>query len=158
MSGFNIGELEGGGKSWSPEAIGDKISGTIIKIERKQQTDFQTRAPITWDDGSPRMQTVVTLQTELKDDADDDGVRALWLKGGKSFEAAEGQGHSGEIALVEAAKKAGVKSIEEGSHLTAILSGKAKPTTRGFQPAKLYAMKLEAAPASSVSVDDLFDD
>lgn len=157
MSGFNIGDLEGSSKSWKPEAIGDKISGKIIKIERKQQTDMISGEPLEWNDGSPRMQTIVQLQTDLRDDADDDGVRSLWLKGGKNFEAAEGKGHSGEVALVEAAKKAGVKTIEEGSDLTTILSGFAKPTSRGFQAAKLYAMRLEPA-VSSVSVDDLFDD
>ena len=156
MSGFDISDLEGGSKSWLPTTIGDKISGSIISIERRQQTDFQTRQPITWDDGSPRMQTVVQVQTDLREGDDDDGVRSVWLKGGKNFEPLEGKGHSGEIALAEAAKTAGVKSIENGSKLTAIMSGLAKPTTRGFQSAKLFVMKLEPA-VQSVSVDDLFD-
>lgn len=153
---FNIDELGGGGSSWKPEEIGDTIEGTIDSIKRVQQTDFQTGEPLTWSNGDPRMQTVVELVTDLRDGDDDDGKRSVWLKGGNNFEAAHGSGFSGERALLEAAKAAGVKSIEEGSKLTVKMTGLAKPTTRGFQPAKLYKMKLEPA-KSSVSIDD-FDD
>jgi hypothetical protein len=156
MTGLDINEIAGGGKAWSPDEVGDKISGTITLVERRQQRSFDGGAPLTWDDGSPRMLTYVELETSLKDDADDDGVRALYLKGGRNFEAAVGSGASGEVALVEAAKKAGLSSIEAGCKLTVVHSGVAKPTTRGYQGAKLYTMKLEAA-KSSVSVDDLFD-
>jgi hypothetical protein len=104
------------------------------------------------------MLTYIELQTSEKDDADDDGVRALYLKGGRNFEPAEGKGNSGEVALVEAAKKAGMKSVDEGTKLTIVHSGVAKPTTRGYQGAKLYVMKLEPG-TSSVAVDDFdFDD
>lgn len=154
--GLAIGEIAGGGKAWSPENIGDRISGEIILIERRQQRSFDGGTPLTWDDGSPRMLTYIELQTDLRESDDDDGVRALYLKGGKNFEPAEGKGHSGEVALVEAAKKAGLKSIEPGCTLTDVLTGIAKPTTRGYQGAKLYTMKLEAA-KQSVALDD-FDD
>lgn len=153
---FNVSDLEGGSKSWSPE-LGDRIKGKIVSIKRVQQTDFTTGAPLEWPDGSPRMQTVIELQTNLHDDDDDDGLRSVWLKGGNNFEAAEGKGKSGEVALAEAAKAAGVKTIDEGSDLDVVCSGKSKPTTRGYQPAKLYTMELEPATAS-VDVDDLFDD
>ena len=150
---FDITELDGGSSSWKPEQ-GDKIKGVIVSIKRVQQTDFTTGAPLEWSDGSPRMQTVVELQTDDYSDADDDdGKRSIWLKGGKNFEAASGTGHSGEVALAEAAKEAGVSSIDEGSELQVVCSGLSKPTTRGYQPAKLYKMKLVPAKAS-VSVDD----
>lgn len=154
-SSLSLTDLGGGsGKSWSPE-VGDKISGVIIGITREQQTDFQTGAPLSWSNGDPRMQTVVELQTDERVDDDDDGVRSLWLKGGKNFEAASGSGHSGEVALAMAAKEAGADSIDEGARLQVVCSGLAKPTTRGFQPAKLYSMKYEA-PKASVSAGDLF--
>ena len=156
MAGFDVGELEGGSNSWKPE-MGDQIAGTIVSIKRVQQTDFTTGAPLEWSDGSPRMQTVVELQTADGDpDGDDDGKRSVWLKGGRNFEAATGSGTSGEVALAEAAKTAGVSSIEEGSELVIKCTGLSKPTTRGYQPAKLYKMKLTPAKAS-VAVDDLDD-
>jgi len=156
MSGLAIGDIAGGGKAWSPEKIGDRISGVITLIERRQQRSFDGGVPLTWDDGTPRMLTYIELETDLRDDDDDDGIRSLYLKGGKNFEPAEGKGLSGELALVEAAKKANMSSIEPGAVLTDVLTGVAKPTTRGYQGAKLHTMKLEA-PKQSVSLDD-FDD
>jgi hypothetical protein len=153
---FNIGEIASGSKAFPFEEVGDKVSGTIKLIERRQQTSFENSTPLTWDDGSPRMLTYIELDTDLRDDDDDDGVRALYCKGG-NFEAAEGSGASAERALVEAAKKAGMKNIDEGAKLQVVFTGRAKPTTRGYQPAKLFTMKLEA-PKASVAVDDLFDD
>ena len=154
-SSLSLSDLGGGSKSWSPE-MGDKISGTILTVARKQQTDFTTGAPLEWSNGDPRMQTVIELQTDERADDDDDGVRTIWLKGGKNFEAASGAGTSGEQALAMAAKEAGCDSIDEGATLQIACSGIAKPTTRGFQPAKLFTMKYEA-PKASVSASDLFD-
>ena len=78
---MDINELDGGGKAWSPDKVGEKLDGVITLIERRQQRSFDGGAPLTWDDGSPRMLTYIELQTSEKDDADDDGVRALYLKG-----------------------------------------------------------------------------
>lgn len=150
---FAVSDIAGGGKAWSPETVGDRIEGEITLIERRQQRSFDGGTPLTWDDGSPRMLTYIELETSLRESDDDDGVRALYLKGGKNFEPAEGKGHSGEVALVEAAKKAGMSTIEVGTKLTAVHSGVAKPTTRGYQGAKLYQMKLEA-PKQAVGLDD----
>ncbi len=151
-----LGDLEGGSKSWKPE-MGDKIQGVIVNVKRVSQTDFQTGEPLTWADGTSRLQTVIEIQTELSDSDDDDGVRTIWLKGGKSYEAAQGEGTSGEVALADAAKLAGATSIDEGAKLTFGCTGIAKPTTRGYQPAKLYRAKYKA-PVQSVSTADLFDD
>ena len=154
---MNLEELGGESTSWSPEEIGDKISGTILSIKRKQQTDFSTNEPLTWSNGDPRMQTLVELQTDERLNDDDDGVRTLWLKGGKNFEPGTGKGQSGEEALKTAVKETGSKTIDEGATLQVVMTGLAKPTTRGYQPAKLYTMKY-TAPSLSADVDDLFAD
>ena len=153
---MDITELEGGSKSWSPEEIGDTIEGKILNVKRVQQTSFSDNTPLFWDNGDPRMQTVVELQTDLRSDDDDDGVRSIWLKGGKNFEPGSGKGSSGEVALAQACRDAGSKSIDEGAVLKVAMTGLAKPTTRGYQPAKLYTMKYEA-PVSSVDVDALWE-
>lgn len=153
---FNISEIAAGGKAFPFEDVGDKVTGTIKLIERRQQTSFENNTPLTWDDGSPRMLTYVELETDLRDDDDDDGVRTLYCKGG-NFEAAEGSGLSAERALVDAAKRANVKTLDEGGKLTVVFSGRGKATTRGYQPPKLFTMKYEP-PKASVAVDDLFDD
>lgn len=153
---LDLNELAGGSKSWTPE-VGDKVAGVITNVKRVQQTDFKDGTPLSWSDGSPRMQTVVELQTDERTSDEDDGVRSIWLKGGKNFEPAEGSGASGEVALAEAAKAAGATTIEEGAKLQVVCTGLAKATQRGYQPAKLYTMKYEA-PKASVAASDLFDD
>ncbi len=155
--GLELNEIEGGGKAFSFEEIGDRVDGIIRLIERRQQRSFDGGAPLTWDDGSPRLLTYVELETDLRDSDDDDGVRALYAKGGRNFEPAEGSGTSMEVAIAEAAKNAGLKSIDEGARLQVVFSGRAKPSTRGFQPAKLFTAKLEA-PKASVSTEALFAD
>ena len=157
MNSFNISDLDGGSKSWVPENIGDKVQGKVVDIKRVQQTSFDDGTPLEWPDGSPRMQTVVEIQTSETTSGDDDGVRTLWLKGGKNYEVAEGEGKSGELALAQAAKDAGASTIETHGELTFVFSGKSKPTTRGYQPAKLYTARYKA-PVASVSTSDLFDD
>ena len=153
---FDLSEIASGGKAASFDEVGDKVSGTIVLVERRQQTSFENNTPLTWDDGSPRMLTYIELETEIRDDDDDDGIRAIYAKGG-NFEAAEGAGLSAERALVEAAKKAGAKSLDEGGKLDVVFSGRGKATTRGYQPPKLFTMRY-SAPKASVSVEHLFDD
>ena len=154
----NISDLESGGKSWTPEELGDKISGKIILVERRQQRDFTTGEGLNWDDGSPRLLTYIELQTDERDPEieDDQGIRALYAKGG-NYDVAEGKGQAMEKAIVAAVKAAGAKSIDEGAKLTVAQTGRAKATVRGYQPARLYTAKYEA-PTASVDVDDLFDD
>tara|TARA_R110002126_G_scaffold36734_4_gene111486 strand:+ start:1962 stop:2438 length:477 start_codon:yes stop_codon:yes gene_type:complete len=154
---FNISDLDGGSTSWKPENIGEKIKGKIVTVKRVQQTSFEDSTPLEWSDGSPRMQTVIELQTDESTSGDDDGIRSLWLKGGKNYEVAEGEGKSGELALAQAAKDADAKSIDTHGELTFVFSGRSKPTTRGYQPAKLYTARYKA-PVASVSTSDLFDD
>ena len=157
MSGFDMTEMGGGGSSWAPE-MGDKIGGTVVGIKKVQQTNFTDGSPAFFDDGiTPKMQVVVDLQTDLRDNDDDDGIRTIWMKGGRNFEPAEGNGASGIEALIAAQKAAGANQIEEGGKLQVVCSGMSKPTTRGYQPAKLYTAKYEA-PKQSVSLDDMFDD
>jgi len=152
--GLELNEIGGGSKSWTPEKIGDTIEGKIVNVERRQQRGVDGGAPLTWDDGSPRMLTFLEIQTDLREGDDDDGVRALFAKGG-NFEVAEGSGLSLESAIVDAVKKAGCKSIDEGATLKVGHTGMAKPTTRGFQAARLYKAQYKA-PVASVSDDDLF--
>ena len=153
---LSLNELGGGSKSWSAENLGDKISGKIKLVERRQQRNMDGGGLQTWDDGSPKMLTYIELETDLQDSDDDDGVRALYAKGGRNFEAASGSGTSMEVAIAEAVKAAGASSIDEGGTLAVQHTGVSKPSTLGYQGAKLYRAQYEA-PVSSVSADDLFD-
>lgn len=158
MSNDNINDFlfGGGGKAASFEKLGDMCVGTITDVKMAQQTTLEDNKPLFWDDGSPRMQLVITVQTDQKDDDEDDGLRRLYAKGGK-FEVAEGKGQGLKEAIAEAYKKAGLKSIEVGHKLTVGYTGNGKNKTRGHNAPKLYSAKVEPGSAS-VPASDLWGD
>jgi hypothetical protein len=64
--------------------VGTVVTGTVLREpEARQQTDYRTKLPETWKDGSPKMMVVVQLATALRDPEkpDDDGTRALYIAG-----------------------------------------------------------------------------
>lgn len=127
-----LGDLSGGVSALGEGAeIGDKCEGTIVKLERRQQTDRGTNEPKVWNDGRPRMMTVITIQTA------DGELRSLFAKGGK-FDIGQGEGDSMENAIVKAAKLAGADRLRVGDWLSVTFSGMAKKKPGGFQPAKLF--------------------
>lgn len=135
--------LGGGGKSASFETIGDSITGTIVSTQVTDQTDIATGRPLTWDDGSPRKQLVVKLQTSQRDDSDDDGIRSVYVKGTKKAGS-----RSLHDAVASAVRKAGAKSLEAGGTLTVTHDGTEPAQTRGFSDRKLYSATY-AAPNQS---------
>lgn len=151
---ISLDEIGGGSKAFPFNEVGDKVSGVITSVSRKQQTSYDGKELLTWDDGSPRLLTYIELQTDLREGDDDEGIRSLWAKGG-NFEVASGSGQAMEKAIVDAVKKTGARSIDEGAKLTVAFSGLGKTTTRGYQPPKLFVAKYEP-PTQSVSDDDLF--
>jgi hypothetical protein len=154
--GLALSELGGGAKAWSAENMGDKIVGRIKLVERRQQRGLDDGKLVTWDDGSPKMLTYIELETDERVDDEDDGIRSLYAKGGRNFEAAQGSGKAMEVAIAEAVKAAGCNSIDEGATLAVQFTGLGKSTTRGYNPPKLFKAQYKA-PISSVAADDLFD-
>lgn len=130
--------LGGGGKSASFENIGDSITGTVVSTEVRQQTDLSGN-PRTWDDGNPIMQLVVKLQTTHREDQDDDGVRAVYVKGSKKAGS-----RSLHDAVATAVRSSGAKSLEEGGTLTVTHDGTEPSSTRGFNDRKLYTASYVA--------------
>lgn len=147
--------FSGGAKAFPFNAIGDKARGTIVSAEVRQQTSMEGNKPLTWDDGSPRMQLVIVLQTTIKDDDDDDGKRTLYAKGG-NFDIGTGSGSSMRNAIADAVKASGSKSLDEGDELVVAYTGNGV-AKRGYQAPKLYTASFKKAVAS-VAADDLFDD
>lgn len=119
---------------------GDSVTGVIEKIETTQVTDFQTKQPAYWNDGRPKEQIHVIIQTQLRDPNvdDDDGRRSLWIKGwGIQLKA-----------FREACRQAGVKIPKPGDTITERFVGLDQ---RGDapQPPKVFEFHIE--PASSVN-------
>lgn len=159
MSGVGLEDLKSGTPWWGGKGIGvgDSVTGIITSASREQQTDFDTRAPLVWDNGDPRMETVIIMDTDLRDPEieNDKGARALHLRGG-NYELAEGEGQSGEDALRDAMRSSGLRA-EPGVKITAKITGMAKPTGRGRNPAKMWTIELEKAELpSGVGEEDIF--
>lgn len=119
---------------------GDSVTGVIEKIETTQVNDFQTKQPAFWNDGRPKEQIHVIIQTQLRDPSvdDDDGRRSLWIKGwGIQLKA-----------FREACRQAGVKIPKLGDTITERFVGLGQ---RGDapQPPKVFEFHIE--PASSVN-------
>ncbi|MGC5019040.1 hypothetical protein [Micromonospora sp. DT47] len=133
--------MGGGSKTAKFPSFGTSVSGQIVREpEITQQTEFGTGRLLTWDDGSARLQLVVKIQTDERDpsDLEDDGVRAIYVKG-KSL----------TNAVREAVRNAGAKGLEVGGTLTVtyIADGKAE---RG-NPPKLYTAEYRRPLVHQVS-------
>lgn len=120
--------MGGGSKAARFDGVGVTVTGVIEDISAKQQTDFTTGEPLVWPNGDPRMQVLVRMQTDLHEDADDDGVRTLYVKG-KSLTG----------AVRDAVRKAGAKGLDVGGRLTVTYTGDGPQEKRGINPPKLYA-------------------
>lgn len=134
--------------------VGDSITGQVVTTEVKQQTDIQSGNPLTWDNGDPRMQLVVTLQTDLRepreDGTEDDGKRNLYVKGSKKAGS-----KSLHDAVASAVRAAGAQGLKPGGTLTVQYIGTEPSATRGFNDRKLYAAQY-IAPDPSVASAGFF--
>lgn len=145
----------GSGKAAKFEEQGDMVEGEITNVQLSQQTSMEDNTPLTWADGSPRMQLVISLATGQGDGEEDDGIRRVYAKGG-NYEVASGSGKSMKDAIAEAVKKSGARTIEEGGRLKVAFTGLGKKTNRGYSAPKLFKAAY-TAPTSAVAADDLFD-
>lgn len=144
--------MGGTGKAFDFGAIGDTVKGVIVDMKKRQQTDFQTGAPLFWNDGSPKMMLMISLQTDIQDSEDDEGIRNVYLRGG-NFTALKGKGTSSLVAVKDAVKKSG-KPIEIGGTLTLQYSGEGPAPAKGMNPSKLYTASYQP-PSYSVELDEL---
>jgi hypothetical protein len=146
----------GGGRAAKFEEMGDFVEGEITEVKLSQQTDMESGAPLTWSDGSPRMQLVIAIKTDQTDGENDDGVRRIYAKGG-NYEVASGSGKSMKDAIADAVKKANARTIEEGGYIKVAYTGQGKKTNRGFSAPKLWKASYKV-PVQSVAAEDLFED
>jgi hypothetical protein len=129
--------------------IGDGHAGTITDLTERQQTDLSKR-PLTFEDGTPRMMWVITLQTKAGDRV------ALWAKGGK-FRPASGTGESMLAAIGTAVREAGAEAVDIGGELAIVHTGLGEAKT-GQDPPKLYTAQYRPPKGPTISAADLFGD
>ena len=108
--------------------IGDEITGTVAGAPyERQQTKFGTQEPAFWPNGDPMMQVLVPLKTSLREDANDDGERTLYVAS-KNMKQAIGQ----------AIRASGAADITPGGTLTVKYVGNDPASKNPQNPAKLY--------------------
>jgi hypothetical protein len=98
--------LAGGSPYLKWENPGTSYEGSITDVQLRQARKYESTELDSWDDGTPKMQVVVTLQTALRDPErdEDDGIRSL------SINLWSGQ----KKALLAACKAAGVSEPQAG--------------------------------------------
>lgn len=113
---------------------GATVTGTLASDpDVRQATDFQTKQPAYFlKSGKPKFEVVFDLQTDLREDPDDDGRRSVWV-------------HWWGVqrdALTEAFKQFGRKP-HKGDTMTVTFDGFVQ-LENAPQPAKHYTFKFEA--------------
>ena len=113
---------------------GASVTGTLASDpDVRQATDFQTKQPAFFlKSGKPKFEVVFDLQTDLREDQDDDGRRSVWV-------------HWWGVqrdALTEAFKQFGRKP-HKGDTMTVTFDGFVQ-LENAPQPAKHYTFKFEA--------------
>ena len=100
-----------GGTYLKWEHPGTTYTGIITDVTMRQSRKYESTELDAWDDGTPKLQVVLTLATEYRDQAqqDDDGTRMI------SINLWSGQ----KKALVAACKAAGVTEPQVGQRFTA---------------------------------------
>lgn len=132
--------LAGGGPpSAKFGAIGDTVSGTIVSEPTvEQRKHIETGEPLTWKDGNPQLQMVVSLQTQLRDPSieDDDGIRRLFVKGKLRG------------AVQESVIASGRKGLDVGGTLSVTYYADGEKTNPAFNAPKLFRAQYTPPSAS----------
>lgn len=133
---MNIDDLFAGGGA--PVAkfptIGTTHVGTITHLEARQQRDFDKGEPLTWDDGSPRMELVITI-----DNAGEES--RLFMKGAMLS------------ALRDEIRRLGLKKPEVGGKLAVKYSHDGENKNPKLNPPKMYQVAYE--PPAVAAVENL---
>ncbi len=110
---------------------GSGVTGTILGMVTSQQTEMGSGRPLMWSDGTPRLQVIVTLQTDENDPTveDDDGKRRLFVKADMMR------------AIREAVKVAGEKRLDIGGELQVTWTDEGVAPGKGLSKPKVYEAK-----------------
>lgn len=154
--GYDFGATQNGGE----KAVGAQIIGTIVKMVKQQQRDFSSGNPLWFDNGDPRMQVAVTLQTDLRGWA---GVKPKLIPKDPATEQPLGPEHdNGERRIfVKGDMVRAVNVACQAAGQKPRVGGKLAVRIKGFQPTDkgndktLYDAAYQPAP-EKVETDAFF--
>lgn len=115
------------------DSPGTLVKGTVISKEVRQARDLDG-TPKTFDDGQPKLDVVITIQTELRDSSidDDDGTRRIIA------------GYEMQKAIGTAMRNANVKTLDRGGMLAVKHTHNEAATKNGRSPTKKFAAEYKA--------------
>lgn len=93
------------------------VRGQILDVSVSNRTDYKTGDVLYFKDGKPKQQVVITIQTDIRDGADDDGRRRVYVK--MDYK-------SDREGLVRAVEAAGDDDVRVGGELAAQFLGQLK--------------------------------
>lgn len=144
--------LAGGSKSafTSDSLPGDTITGAVVSVDYKQVNDFNTGEPAFFPSGDPKMQFAIVIQTDQRDDEDDDGRRTIYIPAWGSKKQ----------ALVDAMRAEGMRKASEafaaGNIFTATFVEelqKQNPQTRARYREKVYTYRIQRGSLAAADRD-----
>ncbi|MFB9777303.1 hypothetical protein [Brevibacterium otitidis] len=122
--------------------IGTTYAGEITaNPEVRQRRDIGTGEPLTWKDGNPQQEIIVTIKTEQRDPekADDDGTRKVVIKAwGPQMNE-----------LKRAVQAAGATDLQVGGRFSMTYKADGQASNPGFNAPKLFEMRYEAPSATA---------
>lgn len=125
------------------ESIGDAVAGTIAEVDARQCLVYGTTDLDWWDTAKtePKMQVVITLQTDQRDASieDDDGRRRVYAKKPSKM-------------LTAIATALGGRRLEVGGRLAVKFTDEEPHKNPAFNAIKGYAAAYEP-PASNAAAD-----
>lgn len=137
--------LKGGTKvpSANLKEVGNKVVGTITELDVTQARKFGTQDLDFWEDGKPKEQLVVTLQTDERDPTieEDDGRRRIYALQPSEL-----------LRTIAAASVDKGTPLAVGGRLAVIHTGTKPHEKPGFNPIKLYDAAYDP-PAQSAAAD-----
>ena len=144
--------LAGGSKSafTSDSLPGDTITGAVVSVDYKQVNDFNTGEPAYFPSGDPKMQFVIVIQTDQRDDEDDDGRRTIYIPAWGSKKQ----------ALVDAMRAEGMRKASEAFAAGNIFTvtfveelQKQNPQTRARYREKVYTYRIQRGSLTAADRD-----
>lgn len=142
-----LSQIEG-----SPSAkftqFGVTHAGRIVSLVERQQTDPRGEL-MTFDDGTPRMLWVISVEEESGD------VVALYAKGGR-YKVVSGEGESMLAAIGTAVRAAGADGVDVGGWLSVTHTGLGEQRSASYNPPKLYKAEYRPPKAAGIPAEDLY--
>lgn len=140
--------MSGGAPGFTFEKVGAAVSGVVVEVDERQDHVFGEPNKLKWwnrDPGPatgnpadrPVMIPIFTIQTDIRDSEEDDGLRSVWARG-NCFSAIK--------AAIRGAFPGGKKVSDDdviGGTLKVQFHAVGEPPKKGLQPPKLFRAKFE---------------